>query len=295
MFGMLLVLMSVVGGYSLEGGDPAALVRPEELLMIGGAGAGMAIAFNRPEHLAALLRALRASFRRSEPTKRSYLATLITLLSVFEFARRAGPSRVEADLDAPDGGAVLERCKASLAVAGTPEFVCDSIRMAALGRVAPRDLEDMLECDLDVGRQARERPAESARSLADALPGFGIAAAVLGVVITMGSMDRPPAEIGAKVGAAMMGTFLGILLSYGFASPVAERMAGVADRESQYFEVIRAGVAGFARGMPSAIAVEFARREIPPDLRPSFQSVEEAWRAELATAAAIRAGPMKKV
>ncbi len=286
--GIAIVFGSVAIGYCIQGGNPVGLLRIHELLMICGSSFGASLVWNRMEHLAWSGFSFRRAFTSTSMTDEAYLGTLVTLCAVFDFARRTGPSRLEADLDAPDGGLLLGRCRRSFPVQGSAEFVCDSLRLATLGRLAPFDVVEMLEGDLELGRMERERPVELARTVADSLPGFGIAAAVLGVVITMGAMERSPAETGAKVGSAMMGTFLGILLSYGFAGPVAERMAGSVDSDSRFFQVVGAGVASFVKGMPTSIAVEFARREIPPNLRPSYRSVEAAWRDEVARGRNLR-------
>ena len=287
--GMAMVVGSVALGYLIQGGNPLGLFRCQELLMICGSSLGAALIWNHAEHFSAHYYWFRRAMAYGLATDRTYLATLVTLLAVFDFARRAGPSRVEADLDSPDGGILLRRCRQSFPVNGSADFVCDSLRMAALERVESRDFDEMLGIDLEAGEMERHRPIAFARTVADSLPGFGIAVAVLGVVITMGAMDRTPVEVGAKVGSAMMGTFLGILLSYGFASPVADRMEGSVEADDLFLQVLRAGVGSFAKGMPTSIAVEFARRAIPPGLRPSFRCVELAWREELA-----RAGPLRK-
>jgi chemotaxis protein MotA len=156
------------------------------------------------------------------------------------------------------------------------QFVCDTLRTAVSGVVAPHDLDAMIENDIDVHHFEALAPAKALATVADALPGLGIVAAVLGVVITMGSLGGPPEEIGKKVAAALVGTFLGILLSYGLVSPIAVNLEKTVEAEGQFYQMLRAGLMAFAKGMAPMIAVEFARRAIPHDLRPTFQDMEAA-------------------
>jgi chemotaxis protein MotA len=155
-------------------------------------------------------------------------------------------------------------------------FVCDTLRTAVAGVVAPHDLDALLENDIETHHHEASAPVRALMTVADALPGLGIVAAVLGVVITMGSLGGPPEEIGRKVASALVGTFLGILLSYGLVSPVASCLEKIDDAELQYYQTLRAGLMAFAKGMAPMIAVEFARRAIPPGERPTFVNMEAA-------------------
>jgi chemotaxis protein MotA len=155
-------------------------------------------------------------------------------------------------------------------------FVCDTLRTAVSGVVPPHDLDLMIENDIDVHHFEAMAPTKALATVADALPGLGIVAAVLGVVITMGALGGPPEEIGKKVAAALVGTFLGILLSYGVVSPIAANLEKTIEAEGQFYQMLRAGLMAFAKGMAPMIAVEFARRVIPHDLRPTFQDMEAA-------------------
>ncbi|MGB9605905.1 MAG: MotA/TolQ/ExbB proton channel family protein, partial [Bryobacteraceae bacterium] len=165
-------------------------------------------------------------------------------------------------------------------------FVCDTVRLLVTGGVQTHDLDQMMELDLEVHHHGATQPVAALTTVADSLPGLGIVAAVLGVVITMGAMGGPPEEIGHKVAAALVGTFLGVLMCYGFVGPLAAHMSKLADAESQYYHVLRVGLAAFAKGLPPLLAVEFARRTIPSHLRPSFQEMEAAFRGARAAAGA---------
>jgi len=167
----------------------------------------------------------------------------------------------------------------------TVPFVCDTLRMAIMGGVEPFQLDQMMELDMEVHHQESSDPVSALTSVADSLPGLGIVAAVLGVVITMGSLGGPPEEIGHKVAAALVGTFLGILMCYGFFSPLAQNMARVNQAESQYYNCLRVAIISFVKGSAPILAVEFARRTIPHQVRPTFREMEAACKAAGAAAA----------
>jgi chemotaxis protein MotA len=165
-------------------------------------------------------------------------------------------------------------------------FVCDTLRMAISGGVPAFDLDTMMEMDMEVHHHEATQPITALSTVADALPGLGIVAAVLGVVVTMGALGGPPEEIGHKVAAALVGTFLGILLCYGFFGPLASNLTKMNEAEGDYLRCLRAGVIAFVKGSAPVLAVEFARRSIPGDLRPTFKELETACRGGAAAAAA---------
>jgi chemotaxis protein MotA len=168
---------------------------------------------------------------------------------------------------------------------GALNFICDTLRLISMTAVLPLDLDGLLDQDMEVRGRELGAPAETLMSLADALPALGIIAAVLGVVITMGSITDSPTSIGEKVGSALVGTFLGVFLSYGFVAPLGAHLKSISEAEIQYYQMLRAALAAFGKGMPGSIAVEFARRAIPPDLRPEFSQMEIACRAVTGKAA----------
>jgi chemotaxis protein MotA len=154
------------------------------------------------------------------------------------------------------------------------DFICDTLRMFISAGTDPFDLDQMMELDMEVHHHESGLPIAALSSMADALPGLGIVAAVLGIVITMGALGGPPEEIGHKVGASLVGTFLGILLCYGFLGPIASNLTKMNEAEGQFYHFLRVGVIAFTKGAPPLIAVEFARRSIPSDVRPSFKESE---------------------
>jgi chemotaxis protein MotA len=194
----------------------------------------------------------------------------------FSKGRKGGLSALEPDVEEPEKSELFKKYPEITKDHHKVDFICDTLRMAMTGTISHYDLDSMIELDLDVHHHEAAGPVSALTSVADALPGLGIVAAVLGVVITMGSIGGPPAEVGHKVAAALVGTFLGILLCYGFLSPLAANMTRSNDAESQYYHCLRTGLIAFIRGAAPILAIEFARRSIPHEVRPSFKAMEAA-------------------
>jgi chemotaxis protein MotA len=224
-------------------------------------------------------------------TKAYYLDNLKMFYDLFNRARRAGPAALESDLEKPAESPVFSEHPQFLASHHALEFVCDTLRTHSVGSSSAFELDQLMEIDMEVHHREAQTPISALNTVAEALPGLGIVAAVLGVVITMGALGGPPEEIGHKVAAALVGTFLGILLCYGLVGPLASNMAKQSEEEENYFRFLRAGVYSFVRGDAPIIAIEFARRSISNSVRPSFQEAENNCRgtavaAESATAPA---------
>jgi chemotaxis protein MotA len=219
-------------------------------------------------------------------TKGFYLESLKMMYDLFTQARKQGMSGLEADIEDPHKSPVLSKYPKFLANHHILDFMCDTLRMATTGGVVPFDLDQMMEMDMDVHHQEATQPVAALSTVADALPGLGIVAAVLGVVITMGALGGPPEEIGHKVAAALVGTFLGILMCYGFLGPLASNLTKMNDAESDFLRCLRQGIMGFIRGSAPILAVEFARRTVPSEFRPSFKELEAACRNKGPEAAA---------
>jgi chemotaxis protein MotA len=278
--GMTVVFGAVVWGFALNGGNLLTLLRPAEIVIICGAALGTVIAANPPALLCRTCRSVWLLFRGLRAASRSsYLATLVMLHALFVFARRNGLPSLEADLDDPARNAIFVKYAALIKDPDVASFICDTLRMAALGSIPHHDLDRMLEDDIELRRQEVSSRKNSLLALADSLPGLGIIAAVLGVILTMGELAGTPATIGKKVATALVGTFLGILLSYGVVTPLAANLEIMGETELQYYQTLRAGLIAFARGMPPLIAVECARRSTPPEFRPEFEQMEIACRA----------------
>ena len=287
--GIIAVIGAVLGGYLMEHGKIAVLVQPAELVIIGGAALGTLFVANPLPLIIRIFKGVITVFKGSAYTKAAYLDTLRMLNELFMHARKNGMVKLEEDVDAPDKSAVFKKYPKFLHNHHAVHFICDTIRMSISGGVPPFDLDQMMEMDMEVHHADAGQPVAALNTVADALPGLGIVAAVLGVVITMGSLGGPPEEIGHKVAAALVGTFLGILLCYGFLGPLAANLSKMNDAEADYLQVLRQGVIAFVKGSAPVLAVEFARRSIPGDLRPTFQEFEAACRSGSAGSAQAEA------
>ena len=274
--GLVIVFGAILGGFIMEEGPLAVLVQPAELVIIGGAAAGTLLVGNPLPVVIKMFKGLIGVMSGSKYTKSFYLESLMLLNDIFTFARKSGMAKLEEDVENPDKSAVFSKYPKIIKDHHIMHFVCDTLRTAVSGVVPPHDLDAMLENDIDIHHHEAMLPAKALSTVSDALPGLGIVAAVLGVVITMGALGGPPEAIGHKVAAALVGTFLGILLCYGVGAPLASNLEQVIDAEGQFYQMLRAGLMAFARGMAPMIAVEFARRAIPHDLRPSFKDMESA-------------------
>lgn len=276
--GFVVVLGAVMGGYLMEHGQLKVLLQPAELVIIGGAGLGTLLIANPLSTITKIVSGLIAVLKGSKYNQAFYLNSLKMLSDVFMLARKQGMVKLEEDIENPEKSQIFTKYPQFLANHHATSFVCDTLRMAISGGVAAFDLDQMMEADMDVHHHEASQPVSALTTVADSLPGLGIVAAVLGVVITMGALGGPPEEIGHKVAAALVGTFLGILLCYGFLGPLASNLQKLNDAETDYLRCLRQGVMAFVRGSSPMLAVEFARRSIPSGLRPSFKQFEAACR-----------------
>ena len=276
--GIVLVLGAVIGGYLMEHGNLKVLIQPAELVIIGGAAIGTLLIANPLPIIIKIIKGLLGILSSGKYNKDKYLSTLKMLNDVFGQARKGGLVSLEAHIEEPDKSDLFKKHDFIMKDHHTLDFICDTLRTALSGTVSHFELDQMIEVDLDVHHREVARPVAALTTVADALPGLGIVAAVLGVVITMGSLGGPPEEIGHKVAAALVGTFLGILICYGFLSPLAVNMTNANEAEAQYFSCLRTGIIAFVRGAAPILAVEFSRRSIPVEVRPSFKEMEAACR-----------------
>jgi len=283
--GIVVVFGCVVAGYLMEHGNLRVLIQPAELVTIGGAAIGTVLIANPLHILKQIAGGIGGVFGGSKYTKQAYIDSLKTLYELLNKARKDGLMSLEADVEEPDKSAVFSKAPAALKNHHALDFVCDSLRMAITG-VDAFDLDQMLDLDLEIHHKQAALPTAALTSMADSLPGLGIVAAVLGIVITMGALGGPPEEIGKKVAAALVGTFLGILLCYGLVGPIASNMVKISDEEHAYLYVLRVLIVSFLKGTAPIMAVEVARRAVPGHVRPSFKELEAACRGGGAAAAA---------
>ena len=287
--GIVVVFGAVIAGYLMEKGPLAVLLQPAELIIILGAAIGTVLIANPLYILKKIAAGFGGVFGNSPFTKDRYLETLKMMYELFSRARKDGMMALESDSDAPDKSAIFSKYPTFLKDHHIVAFVCDSIRMASSGNIEPFDADQMIEADMEVHRHEATQPVAALSTMADSLPGLGIVAAVLGVVITMGALGGPPEEIGKHVAAALVGTFLGILMCYGLVGPIAASMGKTADEEHAYYNVLRVLIIAFMKGSAPVLAVEFGRRAIPGHVRPSFQETEKFIRQKTAAPAAAAA------
>jgi len=273
--GILVVFGAVVGGYLMEHGNLRVLVQPAELVIIGGAAAGTLLVANPPFILTGIVAGFKTVFGGSRFSKASYLKTLALLFAVMQKARKEGMNALEPDVEDSGKSALFTGLDHH-----ARDFLCDTLRMVMTGGPSPLEIDQMMELDMEVHHHYAQMPATALNTVADSLPGLGIVAAVLGVVITMGALGGPPEEIGHKVAAALVGTFLGILLCYGLLGPMAAKMGKAVEEEGAYYHVLRVGLVAFVKGTSPLLCIEFARRAIPGHVRPGFKEMEMTCRGK---------------
>lgn len=276
--GTLVVFGCVIAGYLMEHGKLAVLLQPAELVIIGGAALGTVLTANPMHIIKKIISGVLGVLKGSPFSKKRYTETLKMLFDLLSRARKEGAIAIEADVENPDQSQTFSKYPAFLKDHHIRDFVCDTMRMSITGGVSPFDVDQMMELDMEVHHHNAAQPNQALTSMADALPGLGIVAAVLGVVVTMGALGGPPEEIGHKVAAALVGTFLGILLCYGMIGPLSSNMAKMVDEEHSYYHVLRVVMLAYIKGTAPIMAVEMGRRAIPGHVRPSFQEVEKACR-----------------
>jgi len=250
------------------------LIQPAELVIILGAAIGTVIVANPLPILMRLVKGMIGIITGGGLNKAIYLDTLKMLYELFTHARKAGTAKLEEDIDNPGKSQVFSKHPKFMKNHHAVHFLCDTLRTSVSGGVEAIDIDTMMEIDLEVHHKEMAEPVAALSTMADSLPGLGIVAAVLGVVITMGALGGPKEEIGHKVAAALVGTFLGILLCYGVFGPLASAMSKQNDAESYYFGFLRMAALAFIKGLAPLMAVEMARRAIPHSVRPSFQEME---------------------
>jgi len=287
--GILLVFGAVIGGFLMEKGHIAVLIQPAELIILGGAALGTLLTANPMHILKGIVSGLTGILKGSGFGKARYLSTLKMMYQFLNKVRKEGLLSVEMDVEKPQESAIFKNYPEFLKDHSARDFVCDTLRMAITGGVEPFDMDQMMELDMEVHHHDATQPIGALSTVADALPGLGIVAAVLGVVITMGALGGPPEEIGHKVAAALVGTFLGILMCYGVVGPLSSNMAKTAEEHNSYLHVLRVLLLSFLKGSAPMIAIEMGRRAIPAHVRPGFDEMEKACKNQSGDAAAAAA------
>ncbi|HEX4031945.1 MAG TPA: flagellar motor stator protein MotA [Terracidiphilus sp.] len=273
--GILVVFAAVIGGFLMEKGHLAVLVQPAELVILAGAALGTLLVANPMRIIKGVIGGLLGTLKGSHFSKTRYLSTLKMMYEFLNKVRKEGLLAVEGDVEKPKESVIFKNYPQFLGDHHAMHFVCDTLRMAITGGVEPFDMDQMMELDMEVHHHEAVEPVDALTTVADSLPGLGIVAAVLGVVITMGALGGPPEEIGAHVAAALVGTFLGILLCYGIVGPLSSSMRKAADEHNEYLHVLRVLLLAFLKGAAPMIAIEMGRRAIPGHSRPTFDEMEK--------------------
>lgn len=273
--GSLIVTAAVLGGYVLSHGELIALWQPFELIIICGAAFGAFIIANPTTVLIRTFKQLPKLLLAKRFNKVVYLELLALFYQLFNTIRREGLIAVEKHVEDPLSSSIFSRFPEITRDQHTMDFICDYLRLMVIGDMTSYELENLMDIELETHHHEQAAPSHALTKVADALPGFGIVAAVLGIVITMGALGGPPEELGLHVAAALVGTFLGILLAYGFISPTASALESLANEEAKFYECMKVCILATVNGMPPQIAVEFGRKTLLSEVRPSFYELEQ--------------------
>jgi chemotaxis protein MotA len=274
--GILIVFVCIVVGYAMDGGNFAVLLQINEFIILGGAAIGSFLAANGVANLSTTIKSIMGLLKPDPYNKAAYNDLLKMMYQLFNVARKEGLLGLEKHVEEPAQSSILNVYTSFINNHHATAFLCDTLKVILTGSVSPHDLAEMMELDLETAHHEAALPVSALQAVGDAMPGFGIVAAVLGVIITMGKIGGEAAEVGRSVAAALVGTFLGILLAYGVFAPLARAIELRLRSESQYVNCIRFALFSFARGESPITCVEFARRNIDPSVRPGFAEMEKA-------------------
>jgi len=274
--GSVVVLACVLGGYLALGGHIELLIQPFELVIIGGAALGAFISANPKSVVITAFKSFGTLLRGSRYTKASYLELLSLLFTIFKLVKSKGALVIEQHVENPHESDIFKRFPIFARDHHALTFLCDYLRIMTLGTDNPHQMEELIETEIDTHHQELNQVSRAVQNVADGLPALGIVAAVLGVIKTMGAITEPPEILGGLIGAALVGTFLGVLLAYGFVGPTATALKGIHEAETKYLQCIKAGLLAHLQGCAPAVSVEFARKSLLSTVRPTFYEVEAA-------------------
>ncbi|HPL96600.1 MAG TPA: flagellar motor stator protein MotA [Smithellaceae bacterium] len=278
--GFVIVSAAVIGGYLLEGGNLSVIFQPVEILIIGGAAIGGFIIASPMKVIKATGSSIARIFSNKPYTKQDYMEVLIMINGIFYKIRQQGLVSIESDVDEPEQSPLFSQYPNILKNHAAITLITDTLRTVMTTTIAPHELEALIDQELEALHDEALGPAHSISNVADALPGLGIVAAVMGVVLTMGKIKEPPEVLGASIGAALVGTFTGVLLCYGYVGPMGKNMEFIANEDQKFLNVIKVALLAFiGGGAAPKVAVEFGRRVVPVEAKPSFLEMEDALRA----------------
>ncbi len=273
--GICAVFAAIGLGYLMEHGHFSVLFQPAELIIIGGAAFGAFIISSPKKVLSLTLKSISKVFSSHEKDQKAYVELLLLLNEIFYKVKREGFLAIEYDIDNPDSSEVFKKYPTVVSSSSTVDFICDNFRTIISSNMTPHELESMMETDMTAQEHDAMIPSTALTKVADGLPALGIVAAVLGVVLTMGKISEPPEVLGHSIASALVGTFLGILLSYGLVGPMATHLENSAQDHEAYLNVIKTAIVAMASGAAPQAAVESARRAIPGTCRPGFNELNE--------------------
>lgn len=277
--GFIVVSGAIAGGYLMEHGNLYVLLQPAEVVIIFGAAFGAFLVASPMKVIKSTAGSVLKIFNNKPFVKADYLEVLMLLSEIFYKIRKQGLVSIEGDVDAPQESAIFKNYPKVLKNHHAITFITDTLRMVITTTIEPHELESLMETELEEHHEDSMIPSKSMANTADALPGLGIVAAVLGVVLTMGKIGEPPEVLGHSIGAALVGTFLGVLMCYGFVGPMSKNLEYIAQEDLQYLNVLKIALKSFvSNNAAPMVAIEFGRRAIPAKQRPDFVEVEEAVR-----------------
>jgi len=274
--GAVVVLACVLGGYVAMGGHIAVLMQPFEFVIIAGAALGAFIIGNPKWIIGRAVKSLGQALKGSPYKKEHYIELLSLLYQILKLAKAKGMLVLEPHVENPDGSELFANFPLFHGNHHAVTFLCDYLRMISLGTENAYELEALMDEEIETHHHENSQVAAAIQTMADGMPALGIVAAVLGVIKTMGAITEPPEVLGKLIGGALVGTFLGVFLSYGFIGPMATTLKATYDAETKYLQCIRAALLAYVQGYAPAVAVEFARKALLTDVRPTFYEVEEA-------------------
>jgi chemotaxis protein MotA len=274
--GSVVVLACVFGGYMASGGHMIVLFQPFEVLIIAGAAAGAFIIANPVSVLKKTISSTIGLLKGPRYNKASYVELLSLLYQIFKLSKTKGMLALEGHVEKPEESTLFAQFPKFASDHHAMVFLCDYLRMLTLGTDNPHEVESIIDEELETHHKEQHVISDAVQTMADGMPALGIVAAVLGVIHTMGSITEPPEVLGHLIGGALVGTFMGVLLSYGFVAPTATALKTRFDAEAKYLQCIRAGLLAHMQGYPPAVSVEFARKALLSEVRPSFYEIEEA-------------------
>ena len=273
--GIVVVIVSVIGGFMGGGGHLAVLWQPFEYLIIMGAAIGAYLIANPKSVLGATAKGLGHAMKGSRYDKESYLELLSMMYQLFKLAKSKGMLSLEQHIETPEESELFAQFPTFHGDHHMVLFLCDYLRMISLGTENPYEMEALMDQEIDTHHHEISQVPTAIQTMADGIPALGIVAAVLGVIHTMGSITEPPEVLGKLIGGALVGTFLGVFLAYGFVGPIAGALKATYDAESKYYQCMKAGLLAYLAGHAPAIAIEFARKALLSEVRPTFFEVED--------------------